>query len=133
MDKLSNFIDRASNKVKRHRFHDEELNVVRFNLAVVSYLGEANASLVFAKLEDHFQEGNNSDFLLEVGHFADDVWELADEVLVALDGLIKLVNLPLSKSFHHVIEPFEVGAHQNINDILIKKLTYVENSFSKKD
>lgn len=133
MDNLVDLVDGSLDQIQRHCLHDKQFNVLVFNLAGLSDHRKRNAPLVFSKLKDHFQESNDPDLLLEVGHLVKDVGEPADEFLVCLHCGVKLVDLALSQRLKHVEHPFKVSSEKRVDNFFVKKLTDVKNFLSKHD
>ena len=117
---LVDFIDGAADQVERHGLHHEHLDFVWLNEAALRYLVESEASLIFAAVEQHLEEGENAHFLLEVSHLRGDCRESGDEIMVTFDSLSKLSDLTTAKGHQHVVKPLEVGANQATEDLFVK-------------
>ena len=103
------------------------------NLANLCNLGELYASLIFAQFENHLEEGDYSNFLLEIGHFLDNIGELTDIVLLSLHSFVKVIYFSFAKGLHHMIEPLKFCADQTVDDILFKQLGNIEHIFAEEN
>jgi len=108
---LVDLINGATDQVKRHGFHHEHLDLVGLNDAALSNLVKCEAPLIFTAVKEHLKEGQNTHFLLKVGHLSGDGRETRDKVVVTLDGLSKLSDLTATKRHKHVVEPLEVATN----------------------
>jgi len=86
----------------------------------VSHLFEAETALVFSAVEEHLEEGQNANLLLQVSHLLHNGREPRDVVLVALHRLSELCDLTTAQSHQQVVKPLEVAPDKTHQDFFVE-------------
>ena len=81
---------------------------------------ELEAAVVLVDFEEQLQEGDDADLLVKVRQLLDDVGEARDVLVVRLDRLLELLDLPAAQRVQQRVQPLVVRADERVQDILVE-------------
>ena len=81
---------------------------------------ESEAALIFPAVKEHFEEGEDANLLLQVGHLLHNCWEALDEIRVSLHSCGEFCDLTAAERHEHIVEPLEVATDETAQDLLIE-------------
>lgn len=81
---------------------------------------ELEAAVVLVDFEEQLQEGDDADLLVKVRQLLDDVGEARDVLVVRLDRLLELLDLPAAQRVQQRVQPLVVRADERVQDVLVE-------------
>jgi hypothetical protein len=120
VDHFFDLIDVALDELETHGLHKHELHVELVKLTVTGDAIKLKAAIVLVDLKEELKEADDTDFLVEVRDLLKNGGEASDVVGMGANGTLKLGDLTSTQGLKKLIQPLEVGADQDVEDLLVK-------------